>query len=87
MSPWTVVPRRQSLLDDVRDRAVVSIEDVDDACTAQPSGVERLPARRRIERRLIEDDDSTAVNDFARNDGGVKSGEKRIGVIQPFGHG
>jgi hypothetical protein len=39
---------------DVRDRAVVSIDDVDHPCAAEIAHVVRLPARRRIERGAIE---------------------------------
>jgi hypothetical protein len=50
------VARVQRAGHDVRDRAVVTIDDIGDRRTADRSGVERLSARCRIERSLIEGD-------------------------------
>jgi hypothetical protein len=47
----------------VRDRAVLFIDDVDDAERAEGAGIERLPARRRVEGGAIErDEDAIASN-------------------------
>src|SRR4051812_39240894 len=42
--------------DDMRDRSIVGVHDVDDAKTAEGSGVERLAASGGIERGSVERD-------------------------------
>ena len=71
---------------DVRDRAVFLIDDVHDAQRAEHARVERLPARRRIERRAIERDDEAIVAALNAPDGRVKGVEIGVAVIQAVGH-
>ena len=52
---------RGSGFDDVRDRAVLFVDDVDDAQRAEAAGVERLAAGGGIERGAIERDEQAAV--------------------------
>ena len=49
------------LLDDVHDRPVVFVDDVEDARSAEKTGVKRLAARGGIERCAIEADEDAAV--------------------------
>ena len=53
--------QRSRLLDDVRDRPVLVVDDVDDARSAEKPGVERLAAGGGIERGAIEADEDAAV--------------------------
>ena len=54
---------------------VVIVDHVDDRLAAEAARVERLSARRRIERRAIEHDVRTPVDDVAGTDDGVERRE------------
>jgi len=59
-------------VDDMRDRPVVFVDDIDDAKRAEPAGVERLPSGCRIERCSIERDEEAIVAAIDARDGRVK---------------
>src|SRR5687768_13754882 len=71
---------------EVRDRAVLTIDDVADRGAAERTGVERLAARRGIKRRLIEHDVPGARRAFDAYDRGIKGLAIGLGVIQPVRH-
>ena len=68
------------------DRSVLLVDDVDDAHRAETSGVERLAAGRRIERRAVERDQHAIVAAIDSRDGGVKLPEIRVEVVQAVRH-
>ena len=70
----------------VRDRPVLFVHDVDDAEWTEQAGVERLAARRRIERRAVEREGEAIVAPIDPCDRGVKGPEIRVGVIEAVGH-
>jgi hypothetical protein len=71
---------------DVDDLAILAVDDLDDVGRAEPPHVERLPARRRIERRPIEHDVRTPVDLVTGDDRRVERSQRRIRVIQAFSH-
>ena len=66
-------PSRAPTLDDVHNRAVVSIDDVDDPRAAERAGVERLAAGRRIEGGAIEHDAGAAADVADVDDAGRRT--------------
>ena len=84
--PRPRAPNRRLALDDVHNRAVVSVDDVDHAGAANRSGIERLTAGCRVERGAIEHDAGAAGDVADVDDTGIELGEIRIGVIETLGH-
>ena len=79
--------RLERAVDDVQDRAVVAIDDVDDPRVAERAGVERLAAGRRIERRAIEHDRAAGRRATSTSsDVGVELAQVGVGVVEAFGH-
>ena len=75
-----------SRFDHVQDRAVVPIDDVDDARAAERAGVERLAAGCRIERGAVEHDGRRPSCAPTPTICGVELGQVRIGVVETLGH-
>src|SRR5439155_9904605 len=75
-----------SWFDDVRDGAVLFVDDVDDAERTERAGIEGLTAGGGIKRRAIEGDERAALARLDAPDRRVKFAEIRIGVIQAVGH-
>src|SRR5262249_60987151 len=75
-----------SRLYSVPHRAVVVIEDIDDAVRAERAGVEGLAAGGGIEGCPIERYRDATVAHGDAVDGRVKLSEIRVGVIQAVGH-
>ena len=65
---------------------VTVIDDVHDERVSERTGVERLPARGRIEGGLVEQHVRAAVHRLDADDGGVKRRAVRLGVVEAMGH-
>ena len=63
---------RGSGFDDVRNRSILFVHDIDDAKRTELAGVERLPSGCRIERRSVERDEDAIVATIDARDGRVK---------------
>src|SRR5687768_21829 len=69
-------------IDKVADGAVFLLEDVEDVGVAERAGIEGLPARRRIERRAIENDlPSIALQVYFAHHS-VELDQIRVGIVQ-----
>ena len=74
-------------LDQVDDRAVLPLDDVEHAGAAERAGVEGLAARRRVERGAIEHDARAASGVADAHQPGVEGLEIRVEVVETLGHG
>src|SRR6185503_19232241 len=72
--------------DDVRDRAVFFVDDVDDTERADGAGIERLPAGGRIKGGAIEGDEEAIATVVDALDRRLKRPEIRVGVVEALGH-
>ena len=71
---------------DVRNRAAVLVRDVDNRHAVDRPGVERLAARRGIERGPVERHGRAAVVHEHAGDDSVETTAVRVCVIDPGGH-
>src|SRR5213593_3843652 len=70
----------------MRNRAVLSIEDIDDAKAADQTGVERLTARGGVERGPIQRDDHSVAVPLDALDRRFELAEIWVEVVQTIGH-
>ena len=77
---------QRSGFDDVSDRAVFFVDNVDDTERADVAGIERLPTRGRIEGGAIKGDEEAIAAVADALDRRLKRPEIRVGVVEALGH-